>query len=329
MAGEPVSIILEPNSRRQLGDEGLIVFWRDAHEPGEREGLACSLSMCPNPDCECQFVYVDGFVIDGRATAVCWDGEGVHLERPAGGKADRVTLEEKLIAIVDPDSGETWAEPEFPDATDPEVLDWLASEMDGELLEFLHRFRARTKGYRPEGPAEDIDLDSVEEFHLAAIEDLLRGTRSDEYVIGDRRYWASIFLCPTPGCDCHDARIVFFDDAAELGDAVGSVSLDIAGAGGFEIVEMMAECGPRKLLNDLWERFAKRHDVGGFLRRREAQLKQVGETLWRPMSRPARAARKIGRNDPCPCGSGRKYKKCCMGKGAEPSDAGGSTRSTR
>ena len=24
--------------------------------------------------------------------------------------------------------------------------------------------------------------------------------------------------------------------------------------------------------------------------------------------------KKIGRNDPCPCGSGRKYKKCCMGK---------------
>lgn len=21
---------------------------------------------------------------------------------------------------------------------------------------------------------------------------------------------------------------------------------------------------------------------------------------------------KIGRNDPCPCGSGRKYKKCCL-----------------
>jgi uncharacterized protein len=22
----------------------------------------------------------------------------------------------------------------------------------------------------------------------------------------------------------------------------------------------------------------------------------------------------VGRNDPCPCGSGRKYKKCCLGK---------------
>lgn len=24
---------------------------------------------------------------------------------------------------------------------------------------------------------------------------------------------------------------------------------------------------------------------------------------------------KVGRNDPCPCGSGKKYKKCCLNKG--------------
>ena len=28
---------------------------------------------------------------------------------------------------------------------------------------------------------------------------------------------------------------------------------------------------------------------------------------------PLRPAATIGRNDPCPCGSGRKYKKCCAG----------------
>jgi uncharacterized protein YchJ len=27
-----------------------------------------------------------------------------------------------------------------------------------------------------------------------------------------------------------------------------------------------------------------------------------------------RNAVKIGRNDPCPCGSGKKYKKCCLDK---------------
>jgi uncharacterized protein YecA (UPF0149 family) len=26
------------------------------------------------------------------------------------------------------------------------------------------------------------------------------------------------------------------------------------------------------------------------------------------------AKRKIGRNEPCPCGSGKKYKKCCLRK---------------
>lgn len=27
---------------------------------------------------------------------------------------------------------------------------------------------------------------------------------------------------------------------------------------------------------------------------------------------------KIGRNDPCPCGSGKKYKQCCLKKPVEP-----------
>ena len=28
---------------------------------------------------------------------------------------------------------------------------------------------------------------------------------------------------------------------------------------------------------------------------------------------PVVARAKVGRNDPCPCGSGKKYKKCCGG----------------
>jgi preprotein translocase subunit SecA len=31
----------------------------------------------------------------------------------------------------------------------------------------------------------------------------------------------------------------------------------------------------------------------------------------RPNDSPERSRRKVGRNDPCPCGSGKKYKKCC------------------
>jgi uncharacterized protein len=46
---------------------------------------------------------------------------------------------------------------------------------------------------------------------------------------------------------------------------------------------------------------------------------EVG-ALWRQQQPPAvpaagmGTAGRIGRNDPCPCGSGRKYKNCCLGK---------------
>jgi uncharacterized protein len=46
------------------------------------------------------------------------------------------------------------------------------------------------------------------------------------------------------------------------------------------------------------------------LRQREALERQ---TLPSPAVRE-KAHFKVGRNDPCPCGSGRKYKRCCMGK---------------
>jgi uncharacterized protein len=44
------------------------------------------------------------------------------------------------------------------------------------------------------------------------------------------------------------------------------------------------------------------------------------DEYWRTVAKrrasaPVDAFRKIGRNDPCPCGSGRKYKKCCLGRG--------------
>lgn len=33
-----------------------------------------------------------------------------------------------------------------------------------------------------------------------------------------------------------------------------------------------------------------------------------------PKATPVSASPAVGRNDPCPCGSGKKHKKCCLGK---------------
>ena len=38
------------------------------------------------------------------------------------------------------------------------------------------------------------------------------------------------------------------------------------------------------------------------------------EPDFEPVQTYVRDTPKIGRNDPCPCGSGKKYKKCCLNK---------------
>ena len=45
---------------------------------------------------------------------------------------------------------------------------------------------------------------------------------------------------------------------------------------------------------------------------REQEQKRFDQDNWRPVKTYVREQPKIGRNDPCPCGSGKKYKKCCM-----------------
>jgi preprotein translocase subunit SecA len=50
-------------------------------------------------------------------------------------------------------------------------------------------------------------------------------------------------------------------------------------------------------------------DAGGFSADEEAAQVQAAQAA-QPTFQPARAPDKIGRNDPCPCGSGKKYKQC-------------------
>lgn len=59
--------------------------------------------------------------------------------------------------------------------------------------------------------------------------------------------------------------------------------------------------------------FCNHHEVSRFVREKDGWKFDDGELV--PDKPVVREEPKIGRNDPCPCGSGRKYKKCC-GKAA-------------
>jgi SEC-C motif-containing protein len=67
--------------------------------------------------------------------------------------------------------------------------------------------------------------------------------------------------------------------------------------------------------------FIARYEIKGhaFHHHERAQFRRV-KGAWRYWDgtmvkpQPVRVGPKVGRNEPCPCGSGKKYKKCCLGK---------------
>jgi preprotein translocase subunit SecA len=58
-------------------------------------------------------------------------------------------------------------------------------------------------------------------------------------------------------------------------------------------------------VDDLEQEFRRRK------RRELEQARMAGAGDAQPVQQVRRSGEKIGRNDPCPCGSGKKYKKCC------------------
>ena len=62
-------------------------------------------------------------------------------------------------------------------------------------------------------------------------------------------------------------------------------------------------------MDDLEEAFQRRK------KRELEQARMAGAGDRQPVQQVVRGSAKVGRNDPCPCGSGKKYKKCCGAKG--------------
>ena len=54
----------------------------------------------------------------------------------------------------------------------------------------------------------------------------------------------------------------------------------------------------------------QRTDMSRLKEERTDILSKIGQTAEQEITQPIRVEKKVGRNDPCPCGSGKKYKSC-------------------
>lgn len=127
-------VLADPRSRRQLGLRGPVLFWRDG-AAGRREGLVCLVSACGNPACDCHDVWIDGLLIDDRATSVSGGASSLRVSWPAGTDPPRGGPWPLRAAV----NLETRSVRPRADDVRGDLVDWFRAELDEVLIEVLRR----------------------------------------------------------------------------------------------------------------------------------------------------------------------------------------------
>ena len=188
----------------------------------------------------------------------------------------------------------------------PRIAD-VANRIDGELLDAIGSYWYRSKGL-PDPGQRVLDAAAFELFDWQPGDMVpwheICDARQDLYVLGDRLYEANELYCPVPGCDCGEVLVQFEVRKPRGAPSPGHVIVRQSGA-----TEVQPIKKGRDRLEQLWSAFLLRHPnhLARFARR-DPLMKAIGQ---RSFNLPVSVAPKIGRNEACPCGSGKKYKRCC------------------
>ncbi len=298
-ANGPLPLVAEakPWLDRQL-DDGPWLFWR-AGSGDRRDGLVAGpFFACANPTCPCTEVDVELHgVDDGLMRAELCDSK-LRLffvpDRPPARLRDA-----HACVAVDFETGACRKR-----SGDEELCAWFEAALDGEMLDGLWGRWLACRGGAPECRGRP----AVETGVMVAHDEVFT-CRRDTYLVDGVRYAARDFHCLEPGCVCGEAMVGFAQSWARDHEPVGLVRVRLSDGEplGFEADGPE----PTALLRRLFEAHAARHRDPARLRRRHAELLAAPPSPA-PVAEPARRQdARVGRNDPCPCGSGKKYKRCC------------------
>lgn len=306
-----------PQERRQLAPTTPWIFWRDAPAGGGREGFACLAYACADPDCPCTQVTLQGVMVDQRLLRITAAGDRLDCEYRDGDQAGGAP--QPVAVHVDFETGEVMAEAEDGDRS-TELASWLGEQTDGEVLDGLYAQWWSARGYEPEAAAAAA-IEEYEEGDLVGYGEAFPEARNDSVMLRGERFLLDDMHCIDPLCPCTEVRVLVAHEPVAPTDGTpreasfeGSLLLELP-----QLLPKEVEIRPGGILSqddvrELWQRFCRRNQqAAARLEARRQRMKTVRPNRPQPITR----GEKVGRNDPCPCGSGQKYKKCCLGKASE------------
>jgi hypothetical protein len=178
---------------------------------------------------------------------------------------------------------------------------------------------------------EEFDVDGVEppDFPIQEIEEkslmieykrIFPWAREHWITVGEEAYLVFDQYCLNSTCNCQSVSLTFegYRDEVCFGRDDPTVIVYTANTGTWEAREVGKKAQPPSvLMKELLSRYPDLRDVLAQRRKKLLRLyarhrEQKGFAVLPANSIPRPPA--VGRNEPCPCGSGRKYKKCCGGE---------------
>lgn len=314
---------LDPSRPYQIGDE-LLVLWlpRGGGRDASAQGLLAKIDVCGNPACSCTIATLQAHIIDDRAERALCEGDRLRVSwRPTSNGPARpecaVVLKVDFTTgvVVERGGGK---------------LPAMVARFFEEPLPYwvLDQLWAHWRAHRgPSGidwKAQASDL--WEPGTLLSTFIVFPEERPDRYLVNNTVYQVDTLFCVAEGCSCTEARLAVLaltENGRRL-EMIGSalLPLETMNPVGFDgpprqlgtFVRIYSEWRRRNVpaedrLSELRELTLQR---GIELNRLAAARARPGaKSLPRAPARLAAAAPQPGRNAACPCGSGKKYKRCC------------------
>lgn len=216
------------------------------------------------------------------------------------------------------------------DDDEPEAA-WLRGQIDDELEQWLRARWSRQREQLDEDAWRRYDWHDFRFGELASYIEVLWAAWDTLVSHEGSRYQVEDLHCLAPGCPCKNVHLVF----SELRDS----SLVDVGHVVVRVPKLKVIEATTPLARALWAQLRAKKLLVGELAARRKRIKAIGKAVRRegmlagerepmedlasqpsftsappPGAPPATRRTGVARNAPCPCGSGRKYKRCCLAK---------------
>lgn len=204
------------------------------------------------------------------------------------------------------------------------LLHNFLKDMPEEGLDLWKKHALEAKAWGKEHAWEIADFSELEPGEMLTPSRLWPDTPQDTLTLGESRYGGIDYYCPSPTCDCQEVRLDLFPEGQEDAEAPDAIRLDLrwefkgkvhleeaTGIAPQTVKPFLKTLAQDKaLLAQYRERYKRIKEAGTLLASRYPALAQAWGMRSAPKPSPA-SAPKVGRNEPCPCGSGKKFKQCC------------------